>query len=235
VIDYEKALGIFRSPRNKKLIFRFRLETNDWNTLTASTTEDEYRLADLPELTGVAIDVGGYLGSVAIALARDNPGLRVICIEPIPENVVMINYNVEANDLQDRIDVLSASAAAAPGIETINYRYRGSKLEEHHAFVGNIGLANYDLPHEEVVAPCVTLEGLLKDIASVVLLKIDCEGCEWGFLSSPAVIKVERIIGEWHPMDGHVQTDVIDLLDKTHYVTFSGPVEGPGGFVAIRR
>ena len=242
MITYEPAVGDFRSPRGAPLRFHYRLGTNDWNTLNASATEDEYQLRDLPPLVGWALDIGGYLGSVAIGLAVDNPDLRVLCVEPVPENVLLIGANIDANGLAGRVDVISA-AMAAPEVPTttVRYRYRGSELADHHAFVGNISLiegtgAAY-IPHDEQTVACYSIGGIAAAYAveRFALVKIDCEGCEWSALQDPAVALVDRFVGEWHPTAGHTQADLLALLAPTHDVTWDGPYpQGPQGFVAVR-
>src|SRR3990167_5644308 len=161
VKTYAETTEWHRSARGAPLRFVVRLDTNDHNTVNASATEDEYHLRDLPPLAGWALDIGGYLGSVAIGLAADNPDLRIICIEPVPENAALIARNVEANGFGDRIIVLP-NAAAAPEIATttVRYRYTGSELADHHAFVGNISLIEgtgaTDTPHQETTVACVS-------------------------------------------------------------------------------
>ena len=239
---YSPAVWEFRTPRGAPASLQYRLDTNDWNTLNASMTEDEYQLRDLPTLTGWALDIGGYLGSVAIALAVDNPGLRVLCVEPVPDNALLIRANIAANGLGDRVSLLEAAMAAPDVAETtVRYRYTGSALADHHAFVGNISLIEgtgaTDIPHDETIVACLSI-GAIADrygIDRLALVKIDCEGCEWSALTDPAVALVDRFVGEWHPTGGHTQADLTTLLSPSHDVTFSGPVAGPGGFVAVLR
>ena len=69
---YPEVLEWHRSPHGHPLGFWIRTGTNDHNTVNASATEDEYHLRDLPPLSGWALDIGGYLGSVAIGLAADH-------------------------------------------------------------------------------------------------------------------------------------------------------------------
>ena len=239
-VDYYVAQGSWRTPRGRDAVFAYRLNTNDWNTLTASTTFDEYGLKDR-YLSGLAVDIGGYLGSVGIAMALDNPDLRVVIVEAIGENVEMIRRNIDLNGVGDRVTVLHA-AAAAPDIETVDvfWRARGTESFEHHAFVGNSTLvySHGDTNHETETVACISLSALREGLGFPPyppdFLKIDCEGCEWSALQDPWTRFLPLIVGEWHPVLGKTRDDLVDLLPD-HDVTFSGPVEGPGGFVAVLR
>lgn len=233
-MDYPIAQATFRSPGGRPLTFSYRENTNDWNTLVASVTEDEYRLPR--GLSGRAVDVGGYLGSVGIALAADNPGLQVTIIEPVPPNAALIRKNIEHNDLGDRVTLIEGAISGDHNPVTVWYGYRGNEAAEHHAFVGNSTLAyanGGELEHDEVTYTPITLADLTVK-GDLDYLKIDCEGGEWSFLEGP-VERVQTIVGEWHPVHGHTVGDLAALLGKTHVVTFSGPQAGPGGFRAVRR
>jgi FkbM family methyltransferase len=235
-VEYATAQATFVTPRGRLVDFAYRLDTSDWNTISSvMQPHDEYGLAGV-RASGLALDVGAHIGAVTIALAMDNPELHVIAVEAIGENATLARENVERNGLGDRVNVMHL-AAAAPDIEStsVMWRGQGSESAEHHAFIGNSTLVydNLATAHESETVGCVSL-GMLLGPGSCSILKIDCEGCEWGFLSDPAIARVERIVGEWHPTGGHVQHDIRDALADTHDVTFSGPVEGPGGFVAVR-
>lgn len=234
MVTYALTEGIFRTPRGLPVRFRYRLDTNDWNTLNACLTEDEYDLRGLA-LSGHAVDIGGYLGGVGIGLALDNPGLRVTILEPVPSNVELTRWAIEANGVTDQVTLLDC-AAGGPADRTtvVSFGYRGEPHLEHHAFVGNTTLV-YEYPdshdHDELEVACVSLGAL----GPIDFLKIDCEGCEWAVLTDPTTAHIARIHGEWHSVKGHTQGDLLALLGASHEVTFSGPVEGPGGFVAVRR
>ena len=222
---YEPRQERFTTPRGQPVTMWVREGTNDWNTLSSCLDMDEYGLRDL-HLDGWAIDVGAYLGGVAVALAMDNPELHVLAVEPVPSNVELLQRNVEANELTDRIRVIDG-AVAAPGTPTVSifYGYRGTESLEHHAFVGNSTLA-YDTggetEHDErELVPWSLSELLAMCDGPVSFVKIDTEGAEFAFLSDPAVAKVPRIYGEWHNVRGHTQADVTALLPD-HKVTFSG-------------
>lgn len=235
---YEPQEATYRTPRGQPVSMWRRAGTNDANTLNSCLDQDEYGLRDL-HLDGWALDIGAYLGGVTVALGVDNPGLRVIAVEPVPSNVELLTLNVVANGLADRVTVIDG-AVAAPGDKrvTVFYGYRGTESLEHHAFVGNSTLA-YDTGGEAEhdsrdLSPHSLSDLLLMCDGPVSLVKIDAEGAEFAFLSDPATSTLPLIIGEWHNVRGHTQADVVALLPD-HDVTFSGPLDGPGGFTAVLR
>ena len=236
MIDYALIEGRFLTPRGRSVVFRYREGTNDWNTLNACLTEDEYQLR-ARHLTGYAVDAGGHLGGVAVGLAVDNPGLRVLVIEPVPENVALSRWAIDANGLSDRVVVIEG--AIGDGSETeVRFRYTGTEPAEHHAFVGNSSFA-YDtggeLPHEIANYVSLTPADIIDRLGEEpALVKVDTEGAEWAFLAAGAGV-FPLILGEWHPVRGHTRDTLTALLIDTHDVTFNGPEGGPGGFVAVRR
>jgi len=240
-IEYPKVTTVWRTPKGHEAVLNIREGTTDWNTVNSIMTADEYGLKELT-MTGLALDVGAHIGAWAIAAALDNPELRVLAIEAIGENAELAAENAYLSGVGDRVEVVH-NAAAAPGVETADvfWRAQGTESFEHHAFIGNSSLVydHGDTNHETETVACVALGDVIRGAhesgEELSFIKIDCEGCEWGFLTDPAIQYVEGIIGEWHPTGGHTGADIVALLVDTHDVTLSGPVEGPGGFVAVRR
>ena len=93
---YFKETGTYDTPNGRRVTMHYRTGTNVHNTLWASLNEDEYHLRG-EHFTGTAIDVGGYLGSVGIGLAVDNPDLSVVIIEPVPPNADL-TFDIELVD-----------------------------------------------------------------------------------------------------------------------------------------
>jgi FkbM family methyltransferase len=226
-MKYPIVEGSFRSPHGAPMRMAYRENTNDWNTLNATLTEDEYGLPS--GLSGVAVDIGAYLGSVAIALALDNPGLEVIAIEPVWANADLIERNVAANEVWNRVKVVRGAVGAGDAV-TVAYGFKGTEASEHHAFVGNSTLG-YGLTHDARVYKPITLQGLVDRYGDIAFMKIDCEGGEWPFLTGP-LERVARIVGESHAIGGHKGGDIVERLAATHRVTVTGDPEGTVEFMA---
>lgn len=227
-IDYGITESVFVTPRGVPVTMAVRTDTNDWNTTNSCLTSDEYHLRDR-RFEGLAFDIGGYTGGVSIALAVDNPDLRVITVEPVPENADLIERNAARNGVQDRVGVFrGAIGPKGVGTSEIRYRYVGDFSLEHHAFVGNTSLAYPDageVQHDTLTVETLGLSALLDRFGDPSFLKIDCEGGEWPFFETATQTALKRlplIVGEAHPVNGHVVSDIEKVLGKTHHVTTDG-------------
>ena len=218
----------FRTPRGTSVQMEVRPDTNDWNTLASCLNEDEYGLREL-YLTGTALDVGAYTGGVTVALLVDNPALRVVAVEPVPDNVELLLRNLALNGLLARCEVIEGAAGDGSEVN-IRYGYSGSELACHHAWVGNMSLLEEPGPENPHTLRKVRSQRLAS-LGSFDFVKIDCEGCEWDVDLSA----IPHIRGEWHPVRGHSRPEFLERLIDTHEVTFTGPEAGPGGFTAVWR
>jgi FkbM family methyltransferase len=232
---YELTQRTFLTPGGRPVEMIYRADTNDLNTCLSCLDGDEYRTAPLAgQLRGIAVDVGAYLGAVAVGLAVDNPDLTVYAVEPVPSNVDLIRQNVALNGLVDRVEICDAAIGGREQV-VISYGYRGTELAEHHAFVGNMSLlADHrgDVPHDERVMAPSSISQLIPP-GPIALLKIDCEGCEWDALADrDLVARCARIVGEWHPTGGHGSDDISNLLNGFN-VQMEGPPSGPAVFYAV--
>jgi FkbM family methyltransferase len=236
-----------RTPAGTAFPMQHRIGTNDGAVVESILGDDEYHLASIYPLTGWALDIGSHVGSVAIALALDNPDLHVVAVEALPENVEAIAANVALAGVEDRVHIegLAASDSSKPVEITYNYRFVGvgrtgemvdATYLSQCRYVGNIFQedGNHEQEADVVSVKGVSLTSLIRKykMDRVSLLKIDCEGCEYSFLRTKAIAKVDRIVGEYH--DARSFDDVLEMLDATHVVTQW--TEGTVGlFGAVRR
>jgi FkbM family methyltransferase len=127
----------------------------------------EYKF--LPVEGNTVIDIGANIGDSCIYFAL-NGAKQVIALEPFPKNFEMAKKNIETNHLRDIIILHQAGCAAKTGYITIDPLYRSK---------GNSCLREFK---EGIKVPLLTLREILSKYnirPKEVVLKIDCEGCEY--------------------------------------------------------
>jgi FkbM family methyltransferase len=229
----------YRTPRGNPVELFTRPDTNDAAMVNALLGTDEYRIKDL-RIEGWALDIGSHVGTIAIALAVDNPYLSVIAIEPVPDNAELIRRNVAVNYLGTRVFVEEAGAGAL-GQSTTPCMYGFTKAEgpgsepaslHDTRFVGNVFRGDSNPVGTLIDAPVVTLAGLARKYdVTFRFCKIDCEGCEVHAFADGAEL-VQEIIGEFHD---NLLPRLQELLDPTHHLEVLDDKGGIGMFRAVRR
>lgn len=201
------------TPNGNRVRYSCRPDTNDADLVRAVVGGDEYQLAGR-RLEGYAIDVGAHIGGVAVALAVDFPDLVVVALEPVPENRAALERNATLNETPGVI--ADGRAASSPEAETVFVRY-GYLDDPRYRYIGGLYGDGRGAASNVAVAGAASLSRLLDDygIAEAAFLKIDCEGCEWGFLADPAVARVREIAGEIHGA-GDEFDRIAELLGATH-------------------
>jgi FkbM family methyltransferase len=195
-------------PNGVHANFVFRPDTADENTINATFKEDEYHFVNFPPAPGEwMIDAGGYVGSTALLYAKLFPSARVICIEPLPENLEIIENNVRRNGLQDRITILPLALSGVDG-EIVKIFYRDDSLVgKIHRFVGSAYMNYHETVSDEFAAvKSVSLNKIIDvyKIPSIRLLKMDIEGSENAALQGMTIEtlqKIQTIVGEYHNVD----------------------------------
>ena len=230
MIDYDEQREQFWTPGGHPALMHIRTGTNDHNTAFSIMDEDEYGLPS--GLSGIAWDIGGYNGAVTIALALDNPDLKIITVEPVPANCDLLWRNVLQAGVEDRVALIRGAVGRAGQMVRVDYNWRGSELAEHHAFVGNLSIIDPNATSDTITYPATTVDDLL-EAGSPAFVKIDCEGGEWDFLADAIPERMPLIVGEWHPAKGDIGA-FMALLDD-YDVVFTGPQVGPGGFRATAK
>lgn len=218
----------FATPAGRTASMSIRPGTNDFNTLASCMAQDEYRLGSLPS-EGVAVDVGAYTGGVTVVLAMK--GWKVIAVEALSANVAVLRDNVERNAPEGSVTILHRAAAKVGRKSAkVQWNFTGTESGEHHRFVGNAQLIGTQGGDSETVTTVSLAE--LVDMAGghIDFLKADCEGCEYGLFSSPALKDVALIHGEYHTGADRL----LELLSPTHDVSIAGS-ENFGGFTARLR
>lgn len=190
-------VSAFRTPKGTPLSLYTRPEYNDEALMVGILGGDEYRLKELENLTGWALDIGAHIGTVGLALAVDHPALSVVMVEPVPDNADLIRRSARINGVEDRVHIIEAMAGTGEGTAVCRYAYthlEGSVdpgFVQQNAMVGGIWRLTDDerVESSKVELPIVTAKGLLQDLYDKTewplwsFVKLDCEGCEWDYLA----------------------------------------------------
>lgn len=224
------------SPKGNPATLYYREDTSDLSTIGSTWNlwgklEDEYGLAALPTLDGIAVDIGAHIGSIALALLADHPHLKVTAVEPLAENIAVMAASAAANGWRKRLTIVHGGIATGKTVD-IDYDFGGNDNLRNHRYIGGMA-AGSEVDHATVTVPSITLSGLIGRRVAVEFLKTDCEGCEWALLADPAIGRVKRIVGEGHPKDWLARVHA--ALDATHDVTVIDDRGGPGTFRAVLR
>ena len=221
------TVWVGRTPAGAHYAMSVRPGTSDWNTVNScARPNDEYHLPT--GLSGWALDVGAHIGACAVPLLIDNPDLRVIAIEALPENVDMLRANAARNQVSDRLIVLHG-AAAGYGTTRVTIHY---PADPEHRYIGNA-----DHPGTPTLSADVdgfdldALLAALPDAGRFVWAKVDCEACEYPLLSSARVDRIDHIEGEHHRGIAGIR----ERLEATHDVDITSGTDDFGTFRAVLR
>lgn len=177
--------------------------------------EDCYRLAwflgPLLHQPVQVIDVGGHVGTFSCRLAQLHPGASVMAFEPSPTSAQFLRRNVEQNGFDQRVAVFEQALAATSGFAVFDDNGAGSGLN---------GLVSAG--HASGTGTATKVETVAFDdaVASaplpVAVVKIDCEGGEYDLVLGSAPTSwstVQRVVIEYHPVDGHTWPELRDWFD----------------------
>ncbi len=192
----------FTAPNGEKRIFSFRDGTNDEPTIIACFEEDYYKVMGSGLKPGdVVLDFGAHVGAVSL-LAATIPGVRVIAVEVMPENCVILRNNIQLQNQEEQVFVYEKAIWHEPNQTIkINYAEDGTENGRVHNFVGSYSAKDSKLNF--VMVPTITIPQIFEEhgITHCEFLKVDIEGAEEKlFTSLPLDIlhKIKYITGEYH-------------------------------------
>lgn len=117
----------------------------------------------------IVVDIGANIGDSAIYFAIKG-AKEVIALEPYPSTFDSLVKNVEINGFKDRIKTLNAGYGKDGHI----------RVDPSKKAFGSTDLSSSDTG---VDVPILSLQKIIKDYEiKSAILKIDCEGCEYGLL-----------------------------------------------------
>lgn len=168
---------------------------------------EEYK--DLQVTDETVVDIGANIGDSAIYFAIKG-AKQVIALEPYPMTFKSLAENVKINRYSDKVITLNA------GYGKDNY----IKVDPEKRSIGSTDLKSSDTGLE---IPLISLRTIVIDYSiKNAVLKIDCEGCEYGILEEdPKNLEVfQEIKIEYH----YGYDRLVDFLKNCGYnVTWTEP------------
>lgn len=164
------------------------------------------------KLHGVVLDIGANIGAFSV-YAGDTAN-RVYAFEPESSNYAQLVKNIQLNKKSEKIIPLKV----AVGRESKDiYIYKGR-------FNKGASSAMYKITDEREVAKMRGLTNLMDELGihKVDLLKIDIEGGEYDLLyglPKEKFEKIDKIILEYHYVDGESRVDLNNYLVSLGYKT----------------
>ncbi|ARV61247.1 hypothetical protein BZZ01_23880 [Nostocales cyanobacterium HT-58-2] len=180
----------------------------------------------LPSQPQTILDLGANVGFTAIFFARKYPLAEIACVEPVSNNLDILQKNFELNAIKAK--VFPAAIAVEDGpiqmqLAPHDYGHKVAGISYGEVFSG-----------QTVDVEAVSIPTLLKELGwkRIGLLKVDIEGyeaillkerCEW--LSSIDAICIEC----------HEGYDELDLFVLAQRWGFAPPQQLPGTWLLVRK
>jgi len=186
----------------------------------------DYDVPGVPLRAGdQVLDIGGNQGFFACYAAQR--GCRVISFEPDPENVKLLERNLQTNKLVSQVTVIAAAVKGSSG-ETRLFRtdrLGGGMNTTIPHFAQELGFDQQDV----VAVAAVKLADELKKrgIDQVRLCKMDCEGAELEIVQSLTQEDMERVDSfalEFH-REAYAPKELVAALERwdTHHIFLASP------------
>jgi FkbM family methyltransferase len=125
------------------------------------------------EPNATVLDIGAHVGYAALLFAEwVGPPGRVVCFEPVPNNVTQLLRNLGANGYQGRTIVVPSAVSEEASLRSF-YDDDGS-----NSGMGSLGARGSRSPSRQVHTIAIDDWLAATDVPEIALTKIDVEGAE---------------------------------------------------------
>ncbi|BCS91235.1 MAG: hexuronic acid methyltransferase AglP [Candidatus Micrarchaeota archaeon] len=150
--------------------------------------EEQYKLLNVKDK--IVVDIGANIGDSAIYFALKG-AKHVYAFEPYPFAYQTALENIKLNNLEDKVTIINAACGGKSG---------KIGIDENYESVDGSDLKSFS---KGKLIDMLTLEDIIKhyNISYNSVLKIDCEGCEYGILlnaSKETLSLFDQIVLEYH-------------------------------------
>lgn len=191
-------------------------------------TDAEYGMSRLkPDSTGVMVDIGANTGDTAVPAAMMRPKMQIIAFEPVPETFFYMRWNMHLNGVEalSEADLGQTSKPGVLAMQSVVGNGKDIELSynpENSWGNGPEGVKKYVRgEYRTIKVHSVKLPELMKShsVATIELLKVDCEGCEFFLIPQLRELiadkkKVQRVAFEVHMLYAPSK----DILEETRTI-----------------
>lgn len=185
----------------------FRANTWDANIWNSIVHGNEYGIIN--NWNDYVIDIGGHIGSFSYFMTTHKNTKKSIVIEPDPDNFRVLQHNLGSLINENKVYALNA------GIGPKNTNL--SLFAHVHQNTGGISY----VPSNVGIIPTVSLDDLILMVPENenILLKLDCEGCEYeALMTCTKLHRINAIIGEFHHRNDNNQFTIKQLLENNNFI-----------------
>lgn len=171
---------------------------------------------ELPDETPTILDIGAHIGLATLYFKKLYPQARIVAVEPVPENALLLKKNIFENQLEN-VEVYEEAVADHGGEETMYIdaqgKWRSVASVHRGAWTG-------DQESREITVTCQPLAHYLKAY-NPDLVKLDVEGAEERIIvSAKDYLKLaKRYIIEFHPVQGAGMERIVKTLTDQGFTT----------------
>jgi FkbM family methyltransferase len=199
-LDTEKEISTISScSKHGEIILKDSINNGDVYEIFL---KGQYRI--LPVSNAVVIDVGANIGDSSIYFALRG-AKSVVAVDPVPHNYMVAIQNVRLNRLSKKISIILGGCASETSFANISCTENSilSKVSDGTQVKVGLTLAKNVKLEKYFKVKLFSLTDLLdeNDIDTKAILKMDCEGCEYGVILSSPVDTLKRfshIFIEYH-------------------------------------
>jgi FkbM family methyltransferase len=204
----------------------------DFKVVNETWIENVYRIHDYQFVDGgIFVDIGANIGAVSLFVdnfnksREDDNKIKVYAVEPEPNNLLLLNHNINNNDTEN-ITVVNNAIWYEKKMVSISNRGGNSSI---------VDLEKRD--KSEVLA--ITMENLFSTykIKEVDVMKIDIEGAEFDLiLNTPAktLAKIKILVLEFDKSFDGKFGQMVEKLSKQFGIDILGSPER-GGYIYANR
>lgn len=185
----------------------FRNNTWDRDIWECIVNKNEYSIID--DWHGTVIDIGGHIGSFSYFMLVHKKAHKIIAIEPDPTNFSLLQHNLQPFINNNQAIVIHAGIGNP-----------GSKLciEQPLENMANTGGVSYKISENGTI-DSISLDSLIQMAGNEpILLKLDCEGCEYEALAScDNLHRISAIVGEYHVRGDNSYSFLQNILQSNNF------------------